>query len=170
MKDGTFQGGEKLPDEKLGWTSLNRRGGHPGGTLSLCAIRRWTADCDCRIFVNCVVVHEKEEGDGVRCRIVTPGRGVMADATAHNSTESASVEAFDVTVGQNIDFVIDCRTNEAHDSFQSKIMITQFVGSKIQRIWKSDDDFRDSPGGGRLSEWSQLAQALLLTNEFVFVD
>ena len=94
----------------------------------------------------------------------------MADATAHNSTESASVEAFDVTVGQNIDFVIDCRTNEAHDSFQSKIMITQFVGSKIQRIWKSDDDFRDSPGGGRLSEWSQLAQALLLTNEFVFVD
>ena len=170
MKDGTFQGGEKLPDEKLGWTSLNRRGGHPGGTLSLCAIRRWTADCDCRIFVNCVVVHEKEEGDGVRCRIVTPGRGVMADATAHNSTESASVEAFDVTVGQNIDFVIDCRTNEAHDSFQSKIMITQFVGRKIQRIWKSDDDFRDSPGGGRLSEWSQLAQALLLTNEFVFVD
>ena len=170
MKDGTFQGGEKMPDEKLGWTSLNRRGGHPGGTLSLCAIRRWTADCDCRIFVNCVVVHSKEEGDGVRCRIVTPGRGVMADATAHDSTESASVEAFDVAAGQNIDFVIDCRTSEAHDSFQSKIMITQSVDKKIQRIWKSDDDFRDSPGGGRLSEWSQLAQALLLTNEFVFVD
>ena len=81
MKDGTFQGGEKMPDEKLGWTSLNRRGGHSGGTSSLCAVRRWTADCDCRIFVNCVVVHEKEEGDGVRCRIVTPGRGVIADAT-----------------------------------------------------------------------------------------
>ena len=170
MKDGTFQGGEKMPDEKLGWTSLNRRGGHSGGTSSLCAVRRWTADCDCRIFVNCVVVHENEEGDGVRCRIVTPGRGVIADATAHNSTESASVEAFDVTAGQNIDFVIDCRTNDSHDSFQSKIRITQFVGGKIHRIWKSDDDFRDSPGAGRLSEWSQLAQALLLTNEFIFVD
>lgn len=170
LKDGTFQGGEKMPDEKLGWTSLNRRGGHPGGTSSFCAIRRWTADCDCRVFVNCVVVHSKEEGDGVRCRIVTPGRGVMADATANNSTESAAVEAFDVTAGQNIDFVIDSRTNEAHDTFQSKIMITQSVGKKIQRIWKSDDDFRDSPGAGRLNEWAQLAQALLLTNEFVFVD
>lgn len=170
MKDGIFQGGEKMPDEKLGWTSLNRRGGHPGGTLSLCAIRRWTADSDCRIFVNCVVVHPKEEGDGVRCRIVTPERGVMADATAHNSTESASVEAFDVKAGQNIDFVIDCRTHEAHDSFQSKIRITQFVGKKMQRTWKSDDDFRDSVGAGRLSAWAQLAQTLLLTNEFIFVD
>jgi hypothetical protein len=49
LRDGTFKGGDKLPDEKLGWTSLNRAGGHPGGKTSLCAIRRWTADSDCRV-------------------------------------------------------------------------------------------------------------------------
>ena len=170
LRDGTFQGGEKLPDEKLGWTSLNRAGGHPGGTMSLCAVRRWTADCDCRVFINSVIAHAKEEGDGVRCRIVTPGRGVMSDATAHNSTQSQSIPPFDIKAGQHIDFVVDCRTNEAHDSFQSKITIMQSVNKKVLRHWKSDDDFSDSPEPGRLDTWSQLAQALLLTNEFIFVD
>lgn len=170
LRDGTFKGGEKLPDEKLGWTLLNRVGGHPGGTMSLCAVRRWTADCDCRVFINSVIAHAKDEGDGVRCRIVTPGRGVMSDATAHNSTQSQSIPPFDVKAGQHIDFVVDCRTNEAHDSFQSKITIMQSVNKKVQRNWKSDDDFPDSTEPGRMDTWSQLAQALLLTNEFIFVD
>ncbi len=170
LKDGQFKGGEKLPDEKLGWTSLNRAGGHPGGTTSLCVIRRWTADCDCRIFVNSVVAHAKAEGDGVRCRIVTPGRGVMSDATVHNSTQWQSVPPFDAKAGQQIDFVVDCRTNEAHDSFQSKITIMQSVNKKVQRNWKSEDDFPESPEPGRMDAWSQLAQTLLLTNEFIFVD
>lgn len=170
IKDGSFQGGEKLPDEKLGWTHLKRGGGHPGGNLTFCAIRRWTADCDCRIFINGVIAHEKEEGDGVRCRIVTPGRGVMADATAHKSTQWQSIPPFDVQAGQSIDFVVDCRTNEAHDSFQSKITILQSVNKKVQRNWKSEDDFPDTTEPGRMSAWSQLAQTLLQTNEFIFID
>ncbi len=170
LRDGTFKGGEKLPDEKLGWTSLNRAGGHPGGTVSRSAIRRWTADSDCRVFVNSAISHAKEEGDGVRCRIVTPGRGVMSDATAHNSTQAQSIPPFDVKAGQHIDFVVDCRSNEAHDSFQSKITIRQFGNKKTQRNWKSEEDFPDSPESGRMDTWSQLAQALLLTNEFIFVD
>ena len=170
VKDGTFQGGEKMPDEKIGWASLNRGGGHPGGTLSLCAIRRWTSDSDCRIVVNNVLIHTSEEGDGVRCRIVSPGRGVMHDCAAHNSTVPGTVETFEIKAGEHIDFVIDCRTNDSHDSFKLDILLTQFVGNPIQRVWKSEDDFRDSPGAGQLSAWSQLAQTLLLTNEFVFVD
>ena len=46
----------------------------------------------------------------------------------------------------------------------------QSVNKKVLRHWKSDDDFSDSPEPGRLDTWSQLAQALLLTNEFIFVD
>ena len=170
LKDGQYKGGEKLPDETLGWTSLTRTGGHPGGTTSLRAIRRWTADCDSRVFINSVISHAKEEGDGVRCRIVTQGRGVMSDATAHNSTQTQSIPPFDVEAGQYIDFVVDCRANESHDSFQSKITIMQSVNKKVQRNWKSDDDFPDSTEPGRMDAWSQLAQALLLTNEFIFVD
>ena len=169
-KDGSFQGGKKLPDKKLGWVSLNRHGGHPGGTASLCAIRRWIADRNCRVVVNCVTVHSREEGDGVRCRIVSPGRGVLNDSRAHNSTATAVLDEFEIKAGEHIDFVIDCRTNENHDSFKSAIIVTQSVGDSAQRIWNSEIDFGDGPVAPKLSAWAQLAQALLLTNEFAFVD
>src|SRR5204863_9345496 len=41
--DGQWRGGTKLPDGKLGWTSLSAEGGHPGGTQQLAVIRRWIA-------------------------------------------------------------------------------------------------------------------------------
>jgi cytochrome c553 len=169
-KDGSLQGGKKLPDKKLGWISLNRHGGHPGGTPSLCAIRRWTADRNCRVVVNCVTVHSREEGDGVRCRIVSPGRGVLDDSTAHNSTATAVLDEFEIKAGEHIDFVIDCRSNENHDSFKSTITVTQSAGDSVQRVWNSEEDFGDSPAAPKLSVWAQLTQALLLTNEFIFVD
>ena len=168
--DGTWQGGKTMPDPSLGWTSLQKAGGHPGGNLNFCAIRRWTADVDCRVILNSVIGHLKEEGDGVRFRILTEGKGVIADVEAHNSTAPTKAETLDIRAGQQIDFVADCRTNESHDSFRCTIMITQMVKGKVQRVWSSEKDFRDQASENRLNAWAQLAQALLLTNEFVFVD
>ena len=168
--DGTWQGGKIMPDANLGWSSLQRKGGHPGGNLTFCAIRRWTADEACRVIVNSVASHSKEEGDGIRFRIVTEGKGVFADVVAHNSTAPTKAETLDVRSGQQIDFVTDCRTNESYDSFSSTLMVTQIVNGKVQRVWSSEKDFRDRTGANHMDAWSQLAQALLLTNEFVFVD
>ncbi len=168
--DGKWQGGKTLPDPGLGWTSLHKTGGHPGSNLTFCAIRRWTADVKSRVIVNCVVGHSNEEGDGVRFRIVPEGTGVLAEVVAHNSTAPTEAKTLEVSAGQSIDFVTDCRTNENHDSFTSTILITQLVNGKVQRVWNSERDFRDHSGAHRLDAWAQLAQALLLTNEFVFVD
>jgi hypothetical protein len=168
--EGKWQGSATLPDPTLGWTSLHKQGGHTGGNLDRCAVRRWTADVDCRVAVNGVVRHGNEQGDGIRFRIIKPDGGFVADVVAQNSTMPLAVETVEVRAGQSLDFVADCRTNESHDSFNSRILITQMVGGKIQRTWNSEDDFRDQPGASRLNEWAQLAQTLLLTNEFVFVD
>ena len=168
--EGKWQGGQTLPDPTLGWTSLTQAGGHTGGDLSRCAVRRWTADVDCRVAVNAVVRHANEQGDGIRFRIIKPDGGFVADVVAHNSTIPLAVEALELRAGQSLDFVADCRINESHDSFNSRILITQMVKSKILRTWNSEDDFRDQPGSSRLNEWAQLAQTLMLTNEFVFVD
>jgi len=168
--EGKWQGGATLPDPALGWTSIQKQGGHTGGDLAHCAIRRWTADTDCRVLVNAVIRHANEQGDGVRFRVVKAGRGVVSDVTVHNTTIPAATEAMDLKVGESLDFVVDCRANESHDSFSSKILVTQSVNGKVQRVWNSEDDFRDQPGSARLDAWAQLAQALLLTNEFAFVD
>jgi len=169
-RDGKWQGGEEMPDAKLGWTSLETNGGHPGGTRELCAIRRWTTDSDCRVTTSAVLNHKKEEGDGVRLRIIAPHGLVVSDITASNTTAIAPADSFDLMAGESVDFVVDCRTDEAHDSFRSKILVTQAVGGKVRRVWNSEDDFRDQSGASRLDAWAQLAQTLMLTNEFVFVD
>ncbi|MBU6401332.1 MAG: DUF1553 domain-containing protein, partial [Verrucomicrobia bacterium] len=38
-----WQGGERLPDAKLGWVRLTAKGGHPGDDGEHAAIRRWVA-------------------------------------------------------------------------------------------------------------------------------
>ena len=167
--EGTWKGGNTLPDATLGWTSLNKEGGHPGGTPDLCAIRRWTAEVDCRVIVAAVISHSNAEGDGVRFRVVTRN-SVVADVTSHNDTKPTQAATLDLKAGESIDFVTSCGSNEAHDSFKSRIFVTQSVNGKVQRVWNSIDDFRDQPGSTRLDAWAQLAQALLLSNEFVFVD
>jgi cytochrome c553 len=168
--EGKWQGGKTLPDPVLGWTSLQKLGGHPGGDLGRVTVRRWTADLDSRVVVNAVLSHKIDQGDGIRLRIVSGSQGLLADLVAQNSTAPGATKPIDIRAGESIDCVVDCRTNENHDSYQSKILITQMVNGKVHRVWNSEDDFRDQPGATRLDPWALLAQTLLLTNEFVFVD
>jgi len=168
--EGKWQGGKELPDAKLGWATLNKSGGHTGHGLSFCAVRRWTSEVDCRVAINGVIGHQQDMGDGVRLRIFHSRLGILQDVVAENATSPVAAAPFDIRAGESINFVVDCRTNESHDSFRSKFVITQSVDGKVLRGWNSEDDFRDQPGASRLDAWAQLAQALLLTNEFVFVD
>ena len=48
--------------------------------------------------------------------------------------------------------------------------IEQFTDYVTRLHQVQQEDFRDSPAAPKLGAWSQMAQALLLTNEFVFVD
>ena len=168
--EGKWQGGKELPDAKLGWATLNKSGGHTGHGHSFCAVRRWTSEVDCRVAINGVIGHQQDMGDGVRLRIFHSRLGILQDVVAENAMSPVAAAPFDIRAGESINFVVDCRTNESHDSFRSKFVITQSVDGKVLRGWNSEDDFRDQPGASRLDAWAQLAQALLLTNEFVFVD
>jgi hypothetical protein len=169
VREGRLQAGEALPDPALGWVFLNRIGGHAGNDVHQCAIRRWTADSACRILLHGVLTHETDQGDGVRMRVIAPGGQRIADVVAHNSTQVFAQSGIELAAGQSIDFVVDCRTHSSHDSFKSKIVVTQTSADKSVRVWNSDQDFREQVEG-RQDAWSQLAQALLMTNEFVFVD
>ena len=117
-----------------------------------------------------MIGHQQDMGDGVRLRIFHSRLGILQDVVAENATSPVAAAPFDIRAGESLDFIVDCRTNESHDSFRSKFVITQSVDGKVLRGWNSEDDFRDQPGASRLDAWAQLAQALLLTNEFVFVD
>ena len=71
-----------------------------------------------------------------------------------------------MTTGDVIDFVVDRRENHTCDVFDWAPAI-RYEGA--ERVWSAEKDF----GGGEQSKpnpWSELAQALLQSNEFLFVD
>ncbi|MFM7040196.1 MAG: PSD1 and planctomycete cytochrome C domain-containing protein [Planctomycetaceae bacterium] len=169
VREGRLQYGEQLPDPQLGYVFLNKTGGHTGRSLEHCAIRRWRTERTCRVLVHGVISHANEQGDGIRMRVVAPGGRVLADVSVHNGTQPLAVPAIELQAGDWLDFVADCAGGPSHDTFGSRFVVSQSMGTGAPRVWKSDEDFREV-AAPRQDAWAQLAHTLLMTNEFSFVD
>lgn len=174
FQEGTWRGGTQLPDAALGWTLLNSDGGHPGGSPQLAAIRRWTAPREGAIRIAATFSHPAEQGDGVRGRVVSSRAGELGSWTVHHGQVETKFDRVEVAQGETIDFIVDCLSNEGHDSFSwppTIVLTTTAAGAGASQQWVAATDFRGPASStATLSPLEQYAQALLLTNEFVFVD
>jgi hypothetical protein len=151
----------------FGHVFLNADGGHPGNDQDHAAIRRWTAKEAGTVIVSGKLEHPAEQGDGVRSRIIATRRGLLGEWTAKHQTVATSIEPFEVQPGDTIDFVTDCQTGPAHDTFHWTTTIRMVEPAR--REWKSATGFH-GPLPSPLDPWSRYAQTLLLTNEFLFLD
>ena len=167
----SWQGGSELPDPQLGWVILNARGGHTGNDQEHVTIRRWQAQNGGTITVTGNLEHPSEQGDGVRGRIVSSRDGQLGEWIAEHGAAETNTDRFAVQRGDTIDFLTDCRANPSFDSFQWRVTIRQADADNNQPTasWKSEDGFHD-PLPQPLRPWQLLAQTLLLTNEFMFLD
>ncbi|MBD3674685.1 MAG: DUF1553 domain-containing protein [Planctomycetaceae bacterium] len=165
-----WQGGAKLPDEKLGWATLNKSGGHAGNDLMHAVVRRWKVPFDGRVRIKSTLRHDTDQGDGVRGRILLSGGDQQGVWEVHNRQQPINLRELPVKKGQTIDFVTDRIGNHSHDSFHwpVEITLTKTDGSGRQSA-VAEADFA-GPAPQPLDSWSQLAQVLLLSNEFQFVD
>ena len=165
-----WQGGANLPDPALGWVILNAQGGHPGNDPAHAAVRRWIAPSDGRITIDGRLEHSTDKGDGVRARVVAGRTGVIGEWTVRNSQTATPVESLAVSVGDTIDMVTDCLAEPSFDGFRWTVTVRlESAQEEGRRQWDSTADFR-GPQPESLAPWVQLAQALLMTNEFAYVD
>lgn len=166
----SWQGGENMPDAKLGWASLNAEGGHPGGDQDHAVIRRWTAPRDMTVTVNGTIKRPEAQGDGVRARIVSSRRGQLGEWTALNGEAKTEVAQFEVKAGETVDFIVDPIANEGFDGFTWMPTI-RVVGTATggPTRWEAKREF-SGPASPPLKRREMYAQALLMTNEFLFVD
>jgi hypothetical protein len=169
-----WQGGPKLPDDKLGWVILNATGGHAGNTPEHAAIRRWTAPRDGAVRIRGTLGHDTDKGDGVRGRIVSSRSGLLGEWEVHNGKAEARVDSVPVQRGDTIDFVVDLRKTIEFDSFTWAPVIAlqaREVSSGNRARWNAQEDFSGPKTPKQLlSPWEQYAQVLLMANETVFVD
>ncbi|MCA9228797.1 MAG: hypothetical protein KDA47_24440, partial [Planctomycetales bacterium] len=164
-----WQASGQLPDPKLGWVFLDRQGGHPAATIERCAIRRWTAPVDGEVEIAGQLHHRPEPGNGVRARLVSSRHGVLGTWSAHHTSVDTGPVRTRVAAGDTIDFVVDFNGQILHDEHQWPVVIRHVAESPPNdavAMWDSVQDFR----GGRVDRWQAFLHALLMTNEFVFVD
>jgi hypothetical protein len=171
FSDNSWRGGPQLPDPKLGWASVSTIGGHPGNDQTHASIRRWVAPQDGVIQIRGKLNHPADQGDGVRGRIVSSRAGVLAAWNVTHQSVSTAVARMEIRAGETVDFVVDCRANPTHDSFEWPVSIRLVKPTKASgpRRWDSRRDFV-GPGPAGLTVWQRYAHTLLLTNEFIMLD
>lgn len=169
-----WQGGTKMPDDKLGWVILNKDGGHAGSDLTHVTIRRWIAPRNCEIKIRSTLNHDAESGDGVTGLIVLRGEKILKTEIAKHKKHEMSLEQVVVKAGDSIDFVVLCGINNDSDSFTwNPVISTQADPKNLAAIteWNNREDFsgpKETPKP--LNAWEKYAQTLLMSNELVFID
>ena len=169
-----WQGGDSYPDPKLGWLKLDATGGHPGNDRKHAIVRRWTSTMDGSFSIASNISHEPEAGDGIRAFVSHSLGGLLRSATVHHATEQIDVESVPVKKGDTLDFIVDIRDGLNSDQFLWSPKITQIGttgagGNNVDHVYDAGKDF-SSESKSQLNRWEQLAQVLMLANEFMFVD
>ncbi|MDX1951580.1 MAG: PSD1 and planctomycete cytochrome C domain-containing protein [Verrucomicrobiota bacterium] len=173
--DGAWRGGDKLPDAEIGWTMINKQGGHPGKNIQHCSIRRWVSPISGVVEIHGELVHESKDGDGVIGRIISSRGGELLARTVKTSREPMKIKRYEVLEGETLDFLVDPGSHENSDGYswspQIKMLETpgkEFTGSTE---WNAKDDFKETRDVEQaLTAWEKYAQVMLMSNELLFID
>jgi mono/diheme cytochrome c family protein len=161
-----YQPTGKFPDPVIGYLTLNGIGGHPGRDGMHAAIRRWVSPYTGKVQISGMLIHGQKEGDGVRGRIVSSRSGLLGEWQVHNGKAQTNVAELDVKAGETLDFTLDCMANDGYDSFQWAPVIRRIDG---EATWDASALFGPPPPSALLRV-AAYAQALMMTNEFMFID
>ncbi|KAA5547160.1 DUF1553 domain-containing protein [Roseiconus nitratireducens] len=162
-----YQPSEAFPDPVHRHARLTAAGGHPGIDEQHAVIRRWRAPADGIVRVTGSLRHSRENGDGVTAVV----RHQSQDKRFHaqNREIKTVVPPIQVQKGQVIDLAVAPGPTTTADAFIWQAVILGIGGDLAGQRWESQQDFGPPPPPP-LEPLAQLAQALLLTNEFLFVD
>ncbi len=173
FKDKRWQAKDKYPDDgTFGYASLIDNGGHSMRGADGGVVRRWTAPVAGDVTIAGMIGHREKRGDGVQA-IVWCGNEQLYSEVRHGENRKFGPLKTRIEKGQTIDFVINRGDSDSFDSFvwQATIKLVTESGQEFET--DSAEDFK-GPGGSRasrpLDRLEQLAQVLLMSNEFAFVD
>jgi hypothetical protein len=169
--NNAYQAGSEFPDPVLRFLRLTSTGGHAGSREDQAAIRRWTAPVSGTVEVTGILKHDSPEGDGVRGRIVSSRSGLIGEWVVHNGKEVTHAAGIDVLKGDTLDFLVDCRSGDPFDGFSWSPTIKR-TGAE-NRSWSAESQFSGPKAASvekPLTKWERYVQALLMTNEFYFID
>jgi len=164
-------GGSKWPDPGLGWLRLTAEGGHVGNSTNHAAVRRWKSSLSGRIKISGSISKVEGCGDGIRAWISSDRKGLIANWEVEFDKEQTTlIKDLEVEQGEVIDFIVDC--GEAGDFLCDGFLWSPTINSMTNEIsWSASTDFSGKGNDNvKLNAWQRYAQALLISNEVMFLD
>ena len=157
-----WQGEKELPGKKTGWVHWTATGGHPGHG-DHAAILRWIAPRAGEVRIAGELARPDKLGDAVRGLVVARGE-IVAEWTVAPKGRKKTEVLVQVSAGEAVDFLVESTGEEAFDGFHWAPVITE-EGANLPLA-----EARAGFSGPALDRWPLLAQVLLLSNEFLYVD
>jgi mono/diheme cytochrome c family protein len=174
-----WQAGTNAAEKTIGSLTLLPDGGRPAPTNTIAAVRRWVAPHDGEVSIEGDLKTTEARGDGVRARIVCGNTGLLGEWTATTNSVRTAVKVCAVKKGDTIDFAVDCLGDATGDTFKWAPLVTMvdaeskaaMMKAGQPTVWDAKANFVDPAKLPKtLGAWEKLAQVLLLSNEFAFVD
>jgi mono/diheme cytochrome c family protein len=173
-----YQGAPTFPDHVHGFVSVTEGGGHPGDGIRMASARRWIAPQDGEFAISGEIsVGAKGSGDGIRARVISSRAGQLGEWIVDRVSRSSSptlIPKVKVKAGEILDFTVDCREHTSSDGYRwapvlRSLQMAEKTSGAQKTVWDAQADFK-APPPPKLTPLEQMAQALLMTNEFMFVD
>jgi len=169
--------GEKVPSEPWGHLFVQPGSGHPGRTAA--SVMSWTSpfDGETKLRVGGEVKRSSERGNGVRVFIFSSSKGLLKEQVVAPKGVAGIFCDVAVQHGESIHFVVDCIDGSTDSDSYSWTPRVERLGADGQPVLvtRSDNDFCDGEGwplnrAKPQNAIAQLAQVLLMSNEFMFMD
>jgi hypothetical protein len=170
-KDNRWSHTGKIPDPKWSYAFLNPQSGHAGNG-SIAPAARWTSPKEMTVRLVGHVKKPSEKGNGVRAFVVSSRTGPIKEVlVAPTKSEPVVVEAIKVQAGETLTFAVGSEGDTNSDSFEWKMVIHEgdHVVTDARKDFCGVDGWplnRTKPQ----TPLAQLAQVLMMSNEFQFVD
>ena len=170
-KDGRLTHTGKVPDEKWGYAFLTKQSGHTGnGEISPAA--RWTAPKAMTVRLVGQLKKPSDKGNGVRVFVLSEGKGLVKDVLVEPAkTGEVVVNEVSVAAGESVTFAVGAEGDTNSDSFEWKLEV--YEGDRLLSEAKRDFCGLDGWPMNRTkaqAPLAQLAQVLMMANEFQFID
>jgi hypothetical protein len=162
---------ENYPDKQWSHVMWHKQGGH-AGVADIAPALRWASPFDGVIDISGTLKKGSERGNGVRGWIVSDKRGVLKDTlVAPAGSQPMELPHLRVAKGEIITFAVGSEGSTDSDSFGWIPQIFQ----DGELLTDAERDFCDKDGWPvkrpkPQSPLSQLAQVLMMSNEFQFLD
>jgi hypothetical protein len=170
-----WQGGPAYPDPTLGWIQITGSGGHAGNDYAHATIRRWTAPRDGQIEISGSIVHKQKGGNGVRARVITSRQGEVGQWILKQLECEMRLKGLEVRAGDTVNFIVDYHGEITDDEFLWAPVLSMIPtgaaagGEASAPQWSAAAEF-GGPPVRPLGALERFAQALLISNEFFFLD